>query len=78
VPLDAKANIDIQQQLRSFKSHNVIGKLDGSELQDEYLIYTAHWDHLGRHSELQGDQISMARSITRRELRPLFSSQRHS
>jgi Zn-dependent M28 family amino/carboxypeptidase len=59
VPLGAKANIDIQQQLRSFKSHNVIGKLDGSDsrLQDEYLIYTAHWDHLGRHSELQGDQI---------------------
>jgi Zn-dependent M28 family amino/carboxypeptidase len=59
VALDANANIDIQQQLRSFKSHNVIGKLDGSDpkLRDEYLIYTAHWDHLGRRSELQGDQI---------------------
>ncbi|HYY14769.1 MAG TPA: M20/M25/M40 family metallo-hydrolase, partial [Chthoniobacterales bacterium] len=22
-----------------------------------YLLYTAHWDHLGRHPELQGDQI---------------------
>ena len=22
------------------------------------MIYTAHWDHLGRHPELQGDQIS--------------------
>ena len=59
VPLDAKANIDIKQQIRSFKSHNVIGKLDGSDpkLQEEYVIYTAHWDHLGRHPELQGDQI---------------------
>jgi Zn-dependent M28 family amino/carboxypeptidase len=59
VALNAKANIDIKQQLRSFKSHNVIGKLDGSDpkLQDEYLIYSAHWDHLGRHPELQGDQI---------------------
>jgi Zn-dependent M28 family amino/carboxypeptidase len=59
VALDAKANINIKQQLRSFKSHNVIGKLDGSDpkLQDEYVIYTAHWDHLGRHAELQGDQI---------------------
>lgn len=57
--LDAKANINIKQQLRSFKSHNVIGKLDGSDpkLQDEYVIYTAHWDHLGRNPELQGDQI---------------------
>jgi len=60
VTLKAKANIDIKQQLRSFKSHNVIGKLEGSDpkLRDEYVIYTAHWDHLGRHSELRGDQIS--------------------
>jgi Zn-dependent M28 family amino/carboxypeptidase len=59
VALNAKASIDIKQQLRSFKSHNVIGKLDGSDpkLRDEYVIYTAHWDHLGRHFELQGDQI---------------------
>ncbi|MGB9474381.1 MAG: M28 family peptidase [Candidatus Udaeobacter sp.] len=59
VTLKAKANIDIKQQLRSFKSHNVIGKLEGSDpkLRDEYVIYTAHWDHLGRHPELQGDQI---------------------
>jgi Zn-dependent M28 family amino/carboxypeptidase len=57
--LNAKANIEIKQTLRSFKSRNVIGKLDGSDpkLQDGYVIYTAHWDHLGRHPELQGDQI---------------------
>jgi len=57
--LNAKANIDIKQQIRAFKSHNVIGKLEGDDpkLRDEYIIYTAHWDHLGRHPELQGDQI---------------------
>jgi Zn-dependent M28 family amino/carboxypeptidase len=59
VALNAKAKIEIKQTLRSFKSHNVIGKLEGSDpkLKDEYIIYTAHWDHLGRHPELQGDQI---------------------
>ncbi|MGC1322561.1 MAG: M28 family peptidase [Candidatus Udaeobacter sp.] len=59
VMLNAKANIEIKQQIRSFKSHNVIGKLEGSDtkLNGEYVIYTAHWDHLGRHPELQGDQI---------------------
>jgi Zn-dependent M28 family amino/carboxypeptidase len=59
VVLNAKANIQIKQQVRSFKSHNVIGKLDGSDpkLSGEYVIYTAHWDHLGRHTELKGDQI---------------------
>src|ERR1700730_8925383 len=59
VALNAKAKIDIKQQLRSFKSHNVIGKLEGSDpqLKDEYIIYTAHWDHLGKHPELPGHQI---------------------
>ena len=59
VALSAKANIEIKQQIRAFKSHNVIGKLEGDDpkLRDEYIIFTAHWDHLGRHPELQGDQI---------------------
>ena len=59
VALNAKAKIGIKQTLRAVKSHNVIGKLEGIDpkLKDEYVIYTAHWDHLGRHPELQGDQI---------------------
>src|SRR5438477_11410405 len=59
VPLSAKANIDIKQQVRLFKSRNVIGKFEGADpkLKDEYIIYSAHWDHLGKHPELQGDQI---------------------
>ncbi|PYL22201.1 MAG: peptidase M28 [Verrucomicrobia bacterium] len=59
VIMNAKANIAIKQQIRSFESHNVIGKLEGSDpkLNGEYVIYSAHWDHLGRHPELQGDQI---------------------
>ena len=59
VALNAKANIEIKQALRSFKSHNVIGEFEGADpkLKDEYIIYTAHWDHLGHHPELQGDQI---------------------
>jgi Zn-dependent M28 family amino/carboxypeptidase len=59
VALSTKASIDIKQTLRSFKSRNVVAKLEGGDpkLKDEYVIYTAHWDHLGRHPELQGDQI---------------------
>jgi len=54
VALNAKASLDIKQTVRSFKSRNVIGKLAGSDpkLKNEYIIYTAHWDHLGRHPEL--------------------------
>ena len=59
VLLKAKAKVEIKQTLRSFKSRNVIGKLEGSDPKgkDEYVIYTAHWDHLGRHLDLSGDQI---------------------
>jgi Zn-dependent M28 family amino/carboxypeptidase len=59
VALKAQATIGLKQQLRAFKSHNVIGKLEGADakLKDEYIIYSAHWDHLGRNRALQGDQI---------------------
>src|SRR5439155_2123362 len=59
VTINAKANFEIAQQIRSFKSHNVVGKIEGSDpkLKDEWVIFSAHWDHLGKHPELQGDQI---------------------
>jgi Zn-dependent M28 family amino/carboxypeptidase len=59
VPLKAKVKIELKQTIRPFKSHNVIGKFDGADpkLKNEYVIYSAHWDHLGRHPELEGDQV---------------------
>jgi Zn-dependent M28 family amino/carboxypeptidase len=59
VPLKAKANFKIKTALRDVASTNVIAKLEGSDakLKDEYVIYTAHWDHMGRDPKLQGDQI---------------------
>jgi Zn-dependent M28 family amino/carboxypeptidase len=59
VSIGAKANFDLKQTVRSFKSHNVVGKVEGSDpkLKNEWLVYTAHWDHLGRHEDLKGDQI---------------------
>ncbi len=57
--LGIKANIDVEQTVRPFKSRNVVAQLPGSNpsLADEYVIYSAHWDHLGKHPELKGDQI---------------------
>ncbi|MCI0387412.1 MAG: M28 family peptidase [Acidobacteria bacterium] len=59
VPLKGKANFTIKTALREVASTNVIAKLEGSDekLKDEYVIYTAHWDHMGRDPKLQGDQI---------------------
>ena len=49
VDLKAHAKLDLVQKIRFIDSHNVVGKLEGSDpkLKDEYVIYTAHWDHLG-------------------------------
>ena len=59
VPLRAKTNISIKTALREVDSRNVVAKLEGSDpkLKDEYVIYTAHWDHMGRDPKLSGDQI---------------------
>jgi len=59
VPLNARANFAIKNRLREVQSKNVIAKIEGSDpkLKDEYVIYTAHWDHLGKDEKLKGDQI---------------------
>jgi Zn-dependent M28 family amino/carboxypeptidase len=59
VDLKAKANMTVKNTIREIDSMNVIGKLEGSDptLKNEYVIYTAHWDHLGRDPNLAGDQI---------------------
>ena len=57
VPLEAKANFDVKIDVRKIQSHNVVAKLQGGDRKDEYVIYTAHWDHLGRDTALKGDQI---------------------
>ncbi len=59
VVLGATATFHLQQKVRSFKSHNVVGKIDGHDpkLKDEWIMYTAHWDHLGKHANVDGDQI---------------------
>ncbi len=57
VPLAAKASIAIRSVIKTGSSDNVIAYLPGSRHPDEYIVYTAHWDHLGRDLSLTGDQI---------------------
>ncbi|HEY5885158.1 MAG TPA: M28 family metallopeptidase [Pyrinomonadaceae bacterium] len=59
VALKAKANITVKNTLREINSANVLGKIEGSDpaLKNEYVVYSAHWDHLGRDPKLTGDQI---------------------
>jgi len=59
VPTNASANISVKTKLRSVTSHNVVARIEGSDprLKNEYVIYSAHWDHLGIDKSLKGDQI---------------------
>lgn len=48
VPLGMTLSTSFASDVRRFMSHNIIGILPGSEVPDEYVLHTAHWDHLGR------------------------------
>ncbi|HEY0426981.1 MAG TPA: M28 family peptidase [Pyrinomonadaceae bacterium] len=49
VNLGLKAKIDIKSELRRVEAPNVVGIWPGSDssIKSEYVVYTAHWDHLG-------------------------------
>lgn len=55
--LNATASTETRNIIRESLSNNVIAILPGSARPDEYIFYTAHWDHLGTHPELQDDPI---------------------
>ena len=59
VPLGLKASMGIRNTLRTINSQNVVAKLEGSDpaVKDEYVVYTAHWDHLGVGIPVNGDKI---------------------
>jgi Zn-dependent M28 family amino/carboxypeptidase len=59
VALNAQVSVTIQNTLRKVSSQNVVARLPGADptLSQEYVVYSAHWDHLGRDPSLRGDQI---------------------
>ena len=48
VPLNLKASLSFENDIARKASKNVIGMIKGTKRPDEYVLYTAHWDHLGR------------------------------
>lgn len=57
VPLGVKASLSFDNAIRKSMSHNVVGILPGKTRPDEYVLYTAHWDHLGHCTPVKGDDI---------------------
>ncbi|OCC23893.1 peptidase M28 [Croceicoccus estronivorus] len=47
VPLNIRATTGFDNTIRRYASKNVIGLLPGAQRPAEYVLYTAHWDHLG-------------------------------
>ena len=59
VPLGVTASVTLQNTLRTVDSRNVVAMLEGSDpaLKNEYVIYTAHWDHFGIGEKVKGGSI---------------------
>ena len=49
VPMgDLRLSSSLKQTVKTTTSRNVAGGVIGSENPDEYVLYMAHWDHLGK------------------------------
>ncbi len=53
-------SLSLEADYREINAKNVIAKIEGSdpELRDEYLLLTAHFDHLGITTPVNGDSIN--------------------
>ena len=49
IALGVKAKLDLKSEVKRVAAPNVVGVLPGSDprLRDQYVVYSAHWDHLG-------------------------------
>lgn len=59
IPLGIRIRGSIASKVREVETRNVVGVVPGSDakLKDQYVIFTAHWDHLGIGSPVNGDAI---------------------
>ncbi len=54
---ELKASVTVNNTVKESVSYNFIATLPGKTKSDEHIIYSAHWDHLGKDTSLEGDQI---------------------
>lgn len=54
-----RIGVDIAESAEVIRSHNLLAKITGTERPDEYLVYSAHWDHVGKAAtpNAEGDDI---------------------
>jgi Zn-dependent M28 family amino/carboxypeptidase len=51
VSILTKASIAINKTTNNLESSNVIGLMEGTDKKDEYVVLTAHYDHLGKRDD---------------------------
>jgi Zn-dependent M28 family amino/carboxypeptidase len=54
---NARLDAELHSTISQSQSRNVVARLRGSKYPDEAIVYTAHWDHLGTHSNEPDDNI---------------------
>lgn len=57
IPLDLNVSVSIKNKIKKDVSKNVIALIPGTERKDEFIIYSAHWDHFGIGKAIEGDSI---------------------
>jgi len=57
IAMGLKVDAAVHDTIQRFNSPNVIGILPGARHKREYVIYSAHWDHLGRQSAQAGGAV---------------------
>ncbi|EKD32244.1 MAG: hypothetical protein ACD_77C00143G0014 [uncultured bacterium] len=57
VKMNVTASVSIKNKVEYAKSNNVAAVWPGKDKSDEYLIYTAHWDHFGVNPAFEGDSV---------------------
>lgn len=85
VPLDATLSTAMTNVFKRDVSDNVIAYYEGGTQPDEYVLYSAHWDHIGVGTPVEGDSIyngaldnasgtatvlAIAENLTRQEEKP--------
>ena len=54
---DLALSVGLSNTLSSSVSRNVVARIVGTQYPEEQIVYSAHWDHLGRKAGQEGDNI---------------------
>ncbi|ASK68861.1 peptidase M28 [Shewanella bicestrii] len=57
LPLEQTANIAFKNKAEYANSYNVVATLPGTQQADEQILFTGHWDHIGKDDSKEGDKI---------------------